>query len=384
MKPIIKIILVCAIVAIIGLIIYFVWSALAPTPQIPAPQTSNPNLPIVPGNGGGQENSGSASSSQGSAAGTPVKISENPVFDYWIDPQTKEIYYLNPEGQVFSAKDGEDLEITQQKLPAPNSIQVSPNGQRVLAAFGDPRAPQWGAFDVIDGTWQPLPSDILAAAWGKDGNTLTATVKNGSFINLSSVNLSQNPVSYKTIVSDFRFQDAKFSFQSPNNLIISEVPSAYYPSRIWNFSMTDKSFNLLFSPENGLTEKTSSDGNLMFVDSTDGGFRILNTQTLGIAVPIPFSTFPSKCSPDSSVIYCFVPRESDAFSKAVLPDDYLTGDLKTDDLLYKIDVSSDDAEPIEITGSAGAIDAKNPQVTGGVLYFINRYDDGLYSLKLAS
>lgn len=383
MKPLIKIGLIALIIAVIGLIIYFVWSALAtPAPEIPiAPPNSN--LPIAPPDGG-ETGSGGENGSSSTQTATFSKISENPVFDFWIDSQTREIYYLNPDGQVFSAKNGQDLQITQQKLNAPNFFELSQNGQRVLAAFGDPRLPQWGIFDVIDKAWRPLPEGILNATWGENSNTLIGFVKNGGNINLSTINLSQNQPVYKVIIKDLRLQDVRITFSPPNNLIIQERPAASYPARVWNLSIKDLSIHSLFSPENGLIIKMSGDKTIMLAFSNDNGFRILNADTLGLVSPVPFSTLPSKCSPDSAIIYCFVPT-GDNFKGASLPDDYFEQRIYTSDSLFKIDLNTDEVTPVAVPRNAyGPIDAKNPFVSGEHIYFVNQYDNSLYDLNMGS
>ncbi len=384
MKPFIKIGLIIFILIVAGLIVYFVWSALvAPPPEIPAPPVSNvSNLPTAPLEGEGEINQLPGEPSPTQVIPALAKISENPVFDYWVDSQTREVYYLNPEGQIFSAKNGEDLQITQQKLNAPNFIELSGNGQRVLAAFGDPRLPQWGIFDVIDRAWRPLPDGILNATWGENSNTLIGFVKNGSNINLSTINLSQGQPVYKVIAKDLRLQDVKITFSPPNGVIIQERPSVNYPVRVWRMSIKDLSFHSLFSPENGLTIKLSGDKTTLLAFSNSNGFRILNADTLGLVSPVPFSTLPAKCSPDSAVIYCFVPSD-DNFKKASLPDDYLEQKFFTSDSLYKIDLITDEVAPVAIPQNAalGPIDAKNPLVNGGKLYFINQYDNSIYALS---
>jgi hypothetical protein len=381
MRPIVKIGLVILIIAIIGLIIYFVWSALqAPAPEVPEAPPVGSELPAVPGTGG--ENG--AGENGGGTEVPPAalsKISENPVFDFWIDAQTKEIYYLDSEGRVFSGKNGPDLQITQQRLSAPNFIELSPNGQRVLAAFGDPRLPQWGIFDVVDESWRPLPDGILNATWGENSSVLVGFVKNGANVNLSSVSVAQNEPVYKIINKDVRFQEVGLELLSSQNLVISENSSANYPARVWNLNLKDQSLSQMFSPENGLILKVSEDKKILLVFSPANGFRILNAPDLSLATPVPFSTLPSKCSPGSAVIYCFVPR--DGFEKnSNLPDDYFQKRLRTDDILYKIDAGSDEISQISLPAGAGPIDAKNPRSFDGKLYFMNGYDNSLYSLNL--
>jgi hypothetical protein len=385
MKPVIKIILIALIIIIVGLIVYFVWSALAPAPENPAPGSITENLPAASSTSSStnEQNQTNQPGNQqnGSAVPTLEKISENPVFDFWVDPQTKEIYYVNPDGQVFSAKKGQDIQITQQKLNAPNFMEISPSGQRALMAFGAPRSPQWGIFDVIDETWRPLPDIIFNATWGMDNNTLIAFVKSGGYANLSSVNISQNQPTFKIILKDLRLEDVKIDSLSANNILIEEAPSAGYSGRVWNLNLKTLVIYPIFSSENGLTIKMSYDKKILFAFSADRGFRILNASDLSLASPLPFTTLPSKCSPDSSIIYCFVPVNEDLRS-ATLPDDYLKQKLYTSDVLYRMDLPNDGVEPVFIPQSTESIDAKNPAFLGGTLYFINRYDNSLYSLSL--
>ncbi len=383
MKPIIKIGLIVLIIVVVGLTVYFVWSALSAPSSEFGGDTPPPQPPIAPGTG----DNGSTPPAVGEPGPTQgnviEKITENPVFDYWIDPQTNEVYYLSFDGQVFSAKKGQDIQITQQRLSAPNFIEVSPNGQRVLAAFSDPRLPQWGVFDTVDEIWRPLPDGILNAAWGENANTLIGFVKNGVSVNLSSINISQSQPAYKIILNDIRFQDVELDFSPPNDLFIKENPADGYPGKVWSINVKNLSVRTLFSPENGLTAELSRDKKTVFVFSNDAGFRILNAATLGTISPVPFSTLPSKCSPDSVVIYCFVPK-GDNFKTAVLPDDYFKRKIYTSDSLFRINLATDEVSPVAIPedASLGYIDAKNPSVSGGSIYFVNRYDDSLYSFNL--
>ena len=167
---------------------------------------------------------------------------------------------------------------------------------------------------------------------------------------------------------------------SSQNLVIGENPSADYPGRVWNLNLKDLSLSQMFSQENGLIVKLSTDKKVMFIFSPTNGFRMLNAANLGLVIPIPFSTLPSKCSPDSTIIYCFVPENFP--ENAVMPDDYFQKKIRTSDILYKIDVPNDEVSRVSIPGNAGSIDAKNPVVNAGNLYFVNLFDNSLYSLTI--
>jgi hypothetical protein len=379
MKPYVKIGLVSLAIVVVGLIVYLVWSSLAGPEPVPVPPDSGQALPI-----GGVSDPGSQN--QNASITTPTgssvtKISDNPVFEFWIDPGTKEVYYITTDGLIFSAKDGADLQITRGKMSAINSARPSPNSQRVLAAFGDPRLPQWAVFDVIDEVWRPLPEGILNATWGGNSDTLLAFVKNGGNINLSSIDISKNPVIYKTLVKDLRFQEVVLKFIPPNNLLVSESPSANYPSSVWSVNLKNLSIFRPISPENGLSLEVSTDGSVVLVFSTSGGFRILNAGSFGQLAPTPFTTLPSKCTRDSASIYCFVP-EGNAFNDSVLPDDYFKRRVYTSDSLFRIDVAADEIGPVSIPQNPyGSLDAEKPILSGGSIYFKNRVDGSLYTLK---
>jgi hypothetical protein len=396
MKPIIKTGIIALVIVIVGLIIYFVWSGLTSSPS-PVPNTGeggqDVNLPI----GSGSDNTpGDQSSSTSAGSETPqildarslVKISETPAFDYWIDIQTKEIYYIAQDGKIWSAKNGEDLKISDQKLTALNSIEIEPSGQKILAAFGDPRAPQWAIFDVIDGTWKPLPSEVTEATWGANPNEVIAMLKNLNGQSLVKLDVSKNPPSQKIIIGNFYFYDVKLKFIPPNQLMLVENGSASYNSRVWQLDLKSLSFNLMFSPTQGLDFSSNLEKSLFFEYSgSDSNFYVLD-RNLKTYPPAIFTTMSSKCdraaNASSTAIYCFgfqeVPEDK------TLPDDYLEKNFFSTDNLYFLTLSSGDVRSLLLSNRGGVppIDGKNPQFFDGKLYFINRYDNMLYSLVLSS
>ncbi len=79
----------------------------------------------------------------------------------------------------------------------------------------------------------------------------------------------------------------------------------------------------------------------------------------------------------------------DSFSVGeVLPDDYWKKKIYTADSIYTIPLSSEDqrplgiALPLFISSDELTIDADQLEVVGNKLYFINRYDNKLYSLDI--
>ena len=380
MKPLYKKLIVVGVILILGFIVYLIWSSAVP---------ENP------------PNSFSSSTSSGFPASTPLKaptsssplspempqskkLSEHQVFDYWINQNTSEVYYLTPEGKVYAAREGPDLEVSAQTIDALNAIQLSPSTEKILASFGDPRAPQWGFFDVIDKVWRPLPRDILMATWGtKDEELIATTQKNSSQTDLVRADISKTPPVYKMLIKNFNLHDVTLKIFSDQELLISERPSATYGARTWKLNFTTLALTLFREGEEGSYLSWGSHNQIAFQFSLPRQFRILEGATLALAMPFPFTTFPDKCSEGQfeggeGELYCFVPQASEFESLTrILPDDYFRHAFFTHDTLYRIDFPSGDFEPIILTG---AIDGTRLEEGVNGLYFINRYDKQLYRL----
>ena len=67
--------------------------------------------------------------------------------------------------------------------------------------------------------------------------------------------------------------------------------------------------------------------------------------------------------------------------RLILPDDYLKRKVYFDDYIYEIDRQSNDLQLI-YADAQKAIDAYDLTAAGNEIFFINRYDDRIYSLEL--
>jgi len=393
MKPIYKIAIIVGITVLVGAIVFFVWNSFVDTTppetgsELPVSPTEGVGTSSLPIGGEGTKEPGETENplpGGGEAVFEMRKISEYPVFDFSVSQDTKEVVYLGLDGKVFGAKEGPDVEILGQTIDALNVIVPSPKGERILASFGNPLSPQWGVFDTIDKVWRPLPRDVRNATWGANDSELLAISELNGKKSLVSVDFSKTPFAYKTLLKSFSFDDVLLSFRSPNELLFRERAAASYPGRLWQLDLKTGRLSLLSSLQNGFWLDWSRKGNLGFLYTTRNGFSVVdrNMQEL---VPLFFSTFPNKCVANStSTSYCFVPKAS-TLSNATLPDDYLQNKLFTVDDLYYLDFAADSVEKVmEGNSRLIAVDAYNVEVTEGSLYFLNRYDNGLYEITLPS
>ena len=166
-----------------------------------------------------------------------------------------------------------------------------------------------------------------------------------------------------------------------NRLIISEKTSYYYESRLWELDINDGSIYNLIDGERGTMMKWTE--NYVFKFSSPYNFFILNHNLQNI-IPTFFKTLPSKCVEGDNVIYCGAPMDETLEEIYVLPDDYLQKRIFTTDELYKINTDTFNIETVFKSGSEDipALDIKNPHISSGDLFFINRYNNGLYKVSL--
>lgn len=375
MRLIFKISIILGIVIIVGLGIYLGWN------KIVSPKNPNDNNPPPVQN----QNSDNTEKIK--------KVSENSVFDFWVVPDTGEVYYFTPEGKIFGAKDGPDLEISSQAINALNFIEAAPKNQKILAAFGNPRAPEWGIFDLIDKVWRPLPADILNATWGGRDDELMAVLKNQNDFNLAKMDLSKNPPANKTLIKDFRFSDIRLKFVSPDKFFITELPSGSYSGRVWQLDLKTLNFNLLIAPEKGLTISWSDDKNIAFKFSAPNKFLFLDGKNLSGLTQAIFLTMPEKCNGEAAAsatteIYCFVPQDIIS-SQINLPDDYFQNKFFAADDLFALKINPETKELNEIknpfrSGENGLVfDGVKPKILNDKLYFINRLDGYLYEFLIS-
>ncbi len=94
---------------------------------------------------------------------------------------------------------------------------------------------------------------------------------------------------------------------------------------------------------------------------------------------LDFMTLANKCLISQPKIYCAIPKNIPP--RTTLPDDYLKRAVYFDDIFYQIDINQNSFTEIP-TASQSVIDAVNLKFVGNRLFFINRYDNKVYSLGI--
>jgi len=315
----------------------------------------------------------------------PQKISDSKAFDFWVNTQTFEVYYLTLNGGVYAAKEGEDIEISSQEIQSPNALFASPSGTKALVSFGNPNSPRWGIFDVMDKVWKPLSQEIILATWGETEDELYTQTRNRGKISLNKLDISGNSFKSEILESDFFIHDSFLFFLPPESLIIAEKSSPQKTGSFWILNTKTNRVTRFAKPSQGLWIEPSTDRSYLFRYFNDSeGKPVFSILDKGFSSEKSgfFFTFPDKCTNLEDSIFCFTPGS--ASQKIPSVSEYLTHKSFTIDELFEYSFKT---EKLGIPLSFPlqefyTIDAFHPTVSENMIYFINRYDKGIYAMPL--
>ncbi len=371
MKSIFKISIIILIIAGLSIVGYLAWIYLVAPRITPSEETALPGeaQPAIPN--------------------VPVPLTANKVFDYWINKKTKEVHYLDENGQIYKiTKEGEQV-LSSQNIAGLNHIKPNGDGTLVLVGFGYPATPTFAIFNTLTKSWQAMPANTTSAAWSPSaptGGPRLAYLRNGRLYLLTLADQKSKEI----IKIDQK--DLELEWVLPDVVYLKERPSIQLASSIWSININTKEVRSLAKPESGLLVRWFGDSKtgIKFTNSLskENLLQIVNldNQPLG---SVGLITLPSKCAFNAlgTALYCAATKTE--ISGVSLPDDYLKRAVYFQDDIYQlslIDLGGQliglptkilDTESVKIV-----IDADQLEVNSKQLLFINRYDKKLYSLAL--
>lgn len=375
-----KILIIIIILAVLGIGSYLAWQYFfQPAPAevagegatLPTTETGLPSAAEQP------------AEAQITKAGMKT-LSARPVFDYWINKNTNDVYFIDLNGEMYKiSASGTEEKINAQTISDLQSIQPSPDGSRVIFTFGYPFQTTLSILDIAAKSWQPLPAGTISAAWDPRSNNQIAYLKdNGDKSGIFLLTLSTKKA---TELAKINQKDLDLEWILPDILYLKTKPSAEYNGFIWAFNIKQKTFSPLISEGAGLSVLWSDNGKLGFRFSGNGfsNSLALIDEKNRVLANISDVTLPSKCAFGINNAYCAIPVKIPPRTK--LPDDYLQKEIFFDDLIYKVDLTTGELEQlgdIFLSFFAPSMDADHLSVQKNRLIFINRHDNLLYSLEL--
>jgi hypothetical protein len=297
-----------------------------------------------------------------------------PIFDYWINSDGI-IYYLNEFGQVIK-RNGETEELlNSQTISGLNKILPSSDGSAIIAKFNYPSSPIFSIFNTDTTNWQPLPAGTIAAAWSPDSNIIIYA--NGQSLN--RFNLDTNAT---TKIIDLTQKEIDLDWVLASTLLISVPPTIELQSSIWSLNLNTLTLTPIIRNEFGLNIKwySNSEFGIKLHDEKRQPIISLIDKTGSVLESFNFVTLPSKCLIEARKIYCAVPTNIDEGLE--LPDDYYKKAVYFSDRFYEIDLTGAGVFELVTEAPGWIMDAEHLEIHNNRLYFKNRLDNGLYSLKI--
>ena len=364
MKKFFKIIIIALIILAIGLGAYSAWIYLI----APGIGSSTPELTEE------QEDASLTTSSL-------QTLSNQAIFDYWI--KNNEVYAVALTGEIYRVSlSGQEEKIFPQEIQNLNQIKASADGSKALISFGYPNKETFAIFDTANKSWQPLPAEIIAAAWNpRDSSQLAVLRENNGQTVVSLYSLASKKMSDVIRLNQY---DLQIDWAALDEIYLVERPTNEAPTSIWAVHITKKTIRLLIEEELGLIVKWFNNGQNGLKFSKKQNANVLevinkNNQSENI---LPIISLPNKCAIGDKDIYC---GSSFSFNNASLPDDYLKGKRFLPDSLYQIPKS---LENLSLTIYSGEIepiplDVWRPEIKKDRMIFINRFNHQLYLLDLS-
>ncbi|TSC69348.1 MAG: hypothetical protein G01um101466_72 [Parcubacteria group bacterium Gr01-1014_66] len=226
-----------------------------------------------------------------------------------------------------------------------------------------------------------LPQDITSVSWSPDKTSLVYTrPENGKL----SVVVTDTKGNTGRVIAVLPLPDAHARWITKDDIELLTAPSGRAEGYSFFLSRTKGTVRKIIGPRFGLLTSWAPDGSGALVFSTRRGghdphleYYDAKKNTLRI---LEFTTLPEKCVwVTAKQIYCAAP--TNFVAQQTLPDEYLTGELLTQDTIISYTIESDVYKVILASEIFDIIDLRMDK-NQKYLFFIDRRDGTLWRLKL--
>lgn len=231
----------------------------------------------------------------------------------------------------------------------------------------------------IDGSFLPEDvTDIVTSPEGKSVFYITNIRSGASGTIANSLGKDKDQVfnsAYTEWLADWPHADL---------ITVTTKPSAGVPGYMYGINPHTKSFNKIMGNIDGLTTKTSPNGDLVLYAGDNLRLSIYNIET-GETTNTNISTLPEKCTwfTNNEDIFCGVPSFTPAYN---YPDSWYQGEVSFTDNVWHITASTGNGSMIlnPTEESRESVDIIKPTLSadGDYMFFLNKKDYYLWELKL--
>lgn len=311
------------------------------------------------------------------------RITDFPVISPSFNKDEKKIlYYKKAGGDLFSSDlDGKSQEkISNITIVGLTEALWSPLRDRAAVFYLDQETLK-GFLHIGTSSVSTLPQDVKSFSWSSDGKSLAYLLLKDDRLNLIVADASGR--NQKTVFTT-PLREAALAWVTGDKISFSTAPSGFAEGFIYLFSRSSGAFQRVAGPFFGLTSLWSPDGSRVVLASTDAAGKNLNLLVRDSSGKNLFTlgakTLPQKCVwADKTKIYCALPRVISP--DTVWPDDYLRGEVDTQDRMALLDLEKKEFTEVFNDGAFDISDIKLAK-DGSHLIFVNRADGTLWSLKI--
>lgn len=295
--------------------------------------------------------------------------------------ESKILFYKKDGGDLFSSDfRGENREkISNLTIVGISDAIWSPSKDRAAVFYLDQETKK-GFLHIGTSSVAILPQDIISFSWSPDGKFLAYLTKKDTHTDLIVADSSGKN---QKVVFSSPILEANIQWITTDKIALATAPSGLAEGFLFLYSRGIGSFNKVVAA-NGLTALWSPDGNKIITASTNAAGKDLHLvlqDASGKEIWTPaMQTFPEKCFWLSAKEFnCAAPRFISP--RAVLPDEYLRGEISTTDRIIAADTEKKILREIF---NEGNFDISNLLATKdqSYLFFVNRKDGALWSYKL--
>lgn len=299
------------------------------------------------------------------------------VSGFWLN-DSGEVFVVDQTGRIVGLSDTGEAEVLSSiRMPDVFSVSASNSGDKVLIGFLDEGVKSFRIFNVLAKTWRTLPDMTLGAAWSPDERELAYLGSSGDGVDINILNIDTGDA--KRILG-LNIAEADIIWAEADSVYLIEPPSQAVESRVFKIDLSSKIITTLKSGY-GLTLTAVDEHFLMSFLGRD----LFATDQDGLEVSSfnGSATVPEKCTAKDGSLFCGVSKNltgSDFpekyLQRAVYSNDYLEmGRIADSGSLQFVAVINDIKVPLDVW---------QPRLGNNRAFFINRYDQALYSVKLTA
>ncbi|MEK7598855.1 MAG: hypothetical protein AAB474_00150 [Patescibacteria group bacterium] len=292
--------------------------------------------------------------------------------------QTGHVADIGPQGE-------EQTRISNTTIPKIFQAQDwSPDASRAILKYfveGDVRIIS-AEFKATSTQAVVLPASLTSLAWAPDRDRIVYLLpsENGS----RTVGADPDNTKQKEITGS-PFQDWEISWPEKNTLSYLSRPSGIALGFLFKYDLEKGIFEKVIGGVYGLEAGWSPDGQKIIYSAYDAGgqkpklffYDVKNK----IAGDLETATLASKCvfAKTKKSVYCAADQNP---PQALYPDEWLRGKVSFVDIFWEINLETGEKK---IINSEGFFDINRIGISADdkFLYFSNKYDNSLWSLKLA-